>query len=563
MSTPAITGIRSVPWRLPYAYQNPPSVHITDRLRQLNLAGALQLPLDRVNVLGDDNDGSGSYGHTGCVNALSWAQGGELLLSGGDDTTVRLWRMDPCEVAQEYPFVCRAVIQTGHRANIFNVAQLPYSTYIASVAGDRQIRIVDAEIASSTPNMNHLIRSDSVRVLRCHRGRVKRLVTEESPDIFLTVAEDGTVRQHDLRTHHFCCEDSCPAPLVNLGHELSTISSSPLTPYQFVIAGDSPYAYLYDRRHVRRTFLEQWGSVPRAGEDLITCVRRFGRPAKALDKRRRRMRDHITGVRVSPKNGHEVLLTYSSDAVYLYSAYDEPGTKDSASRTPSSILTPNAKRPQVDNSEATDPSIENDDKELAALIQSDLNVARNHPSEEQEGEDYDEDHDNEDDEGELQNAFIEDPPAEDDPDFLPDVPVILPRMRYPGAQNMETIKDVNFLGPSDEFVTSGSDDGNFFIWRKGTGKIHGIYEGDGSIVNVIEGHPYLPLIAVSGIDTTVKLFAPARGPSAYSRTYNADRIVEQNARHSRLRGFSFAAVLAETLSSERVSLNSLSECANQ
>jgi WD40 repeat protein len=69
-----------------------------------------------------------SYISCRCVNALSWAQGGQLLLSGGDDTTVRLWRMDQYEVDQEYPFVCRAVIRTGHRANIFNVALLPYST---------------------------------------------------------------------------------------------------------------------------------------------------------------------------------------------------------------------------------------------------------------------------------------------------------------------------------------------------------------------------------------------------------------------------------------------------
>lgn len=64
---------------------------------------------------------------------------------------------------------------------------------------------------------------------------------------------------------------------------------------------------------------------------------------------------------------------------------------------------------------------------------------------------------------------------------------------------------VNFLGPNDEFVTSGSDDGNFFIWRKTTGALHGIYEGDGSVVNMVEGHPHLPLVAVSGIDTTVKV----------------------------------------------------------
>jgi len=52
---------------------------------------------------------------------------------------------------------------------------------------------------------------------------------------------------------------------------------------------------------------------------------------------------------------------------------------------------------------------------------------------------------------------------------------------------------------------SGSDDGNWFVWEKDTANLHGIYEGDESVVNVVEGHPYLPLVAVSGIDTTVKV----------------------------------------------------------
>lgn len=64
---------------------------------------------------------------------------------------------------------------------------------------------------------------------------------------------------------------------------------------------------------------------------------------------------------------------------------------------------------------------------------------------------------------------------------------------------------VNFLGPNDEFVVSGSDDGNWFVWDKRTGALRNILEGDTSVVNVIEGHPYLPLVAVSGIDTTVKV----------------------------------------------------------
>lgn len=64
---------------------------------------------------------------------------------------------------------------------------------------------------------------------------------------------------------------------------------------------------------------------------------------------------------------------------------------------------------------------------------------------------------------------------------------------------------VNFLGPRDEFVVSGSDDGHFFIWNKATGKLHDILEGDGHVVNVVESHPHLPVVAVSGIDTTVKV----------------------------------------------------------
>lgn len=35
----------------------------------------------------------------------------------------------------------------------------------------------------------HDTRQSCRRVLRCHEGRVKRIVTENSPDLFLTVAE--------------------------------------------------------------------------------------------------------------------------------------------------------------------------------------------------------------------------------------------------------------------------------------------------------------------------------------------------------------------------------------
>ena len=132
------------------------------------------------------------------------------------------------------------------------------------------------------------------------------------------------------------------------------------------------------------------------------------------------------------------------------------------------------------------------------------------------------------------------------------VPVIYPRATYKGARNVETVKDgkfsssllersagcrlfmlsasiqVSFGGARSDKVCSGSDDGNWFMWDKSTGQLEGIWEGDGSVVNgqysyrstsfmqwqyltpglafaVVEQHPSLPILAVSGIDSTVKV----------------------------------------------------------
>ena len=67
---------------------------------------------------------------------------------------------------------------------------------------------------------------------------------------------------------------------------------------------------------------------------------------------------------------------------------------------------------------------------------------------------------------------------------------------------------MNFVGPNDEYVVSGSDDGNWFIWDKNSGDLVNILEGDGSIVNIIEGHPHLPVVATSGIDSSIKVCGP-------------------------------------------------------
>jgi len=353
--------------------------------------------------------------------------------------------------------------------------------------------------------------------------------------LFLTVAEDGTVRQHDLRVPHNCNSGACSAILARVDHELSTLAFSPLTPYQFVVAGESPYGLLFDRRQAPRVFREEWG-VPPDPNDVTTCVRRFGRLARGPGERTGY--EHITGAKMSASNGHEVLMSYSSDAVYLYSTRDEPRT--SGSPGPSSLLEPNRKRRRTKSAlSPEDVQLASEDgpsSDMDMLMEEDIerilseDISEDRPIFDADatlltGPDQDEDEmEGESDDEEEQGREYSEPSV--------GAPVILPRLRFAGACSVQTVKDVNFLGPRDEFVVSGSDDGNWFIWRKSTGKLHDILEGDGSVVNVVEGHPHLPLVAVSGIDTTVKLFAPAHRPRSFSRMGNAERIVQRNVEQS-------------------------------
>ncbi|RDB26466.1 hypothetical protein Hypma_006018 [Hypsizygus marmoreus] len=232
----------------------------------------------------------------------------------------------------------------------------------ATVAGDNQVRIFDiGEYALASSNGRETLystRQSCIGVLQCHRDHVKWIVTDYSPDLLLSVGEDGSVRQHDLCTPYECSRGSCPLPLVKVNHELLTLALSPLTPYQFVVAGESPYGYLFDRRHAGRFLREEWGMVPGPGEEdsVTTCVHRFGRPKKTPD-------------------GLTRISAYSGDAVYLYSTADDPEPEGSMSSTPS-LLALNAKQSKIDAAEppATDGMDVDDTLSTATEMGSNLST---------------------------------------------------------------------------------------------------------------------------------------------------------------------------------------------
>lgn len=88
---------------------------------------------------------------------------------------------------------------------------------------------------------------------------------------------------------------------------------------------------------------------------------------------------------------------------------------------------------------------------------------------------------------------------------------------YKGHLNKKTVKGVYFLGPCCEYVASGSDSGHALIWRKRDGEILQALKGDRYVVNCIEPHPLISVLATSGIDKDVKVWAPQYFETKHSK----------------------------------------------
>ncbi|KAL7115674.1 hypothetical protein ACP275_04G196800 [Erythranthe tilingii] len=80
---------------------------------------------------------------------------------------------------------------------------------------------------------------------------------------------------------------------------------------------------------------------------------------------------------------------------------------------------------------------------------------------------------------------------------------------YTGHRNSQTVKGVSFFGPNDEYVLSGSDCGHIFIWKKKGGELVRLMVGDRHIVNQLEPHPLIPVLASCGIEKNIKIWAPS------------------------------------------------------
>ncbi|KXT04418.1 hypothetical protein AC578_3604 [Pseudocercospora eumusae] len=302
-------------------------------------------------------------GHSGCVNALAWSKSGNLLASGSDDQHLNIHTYQPEDGSAQ--FRLSTTVATGHTQNIFSVKFMPHSLdrTLITAAGDGEVRVFDIEYAGAAGTasrasalategrrrgrntvyngVRYLSDGDTnARVYRSHADRVKRIVTESSPYLFLTCSEDGEVRQFDTRqpssayppprNSRFGPENPVPPPLISYKRyslDLNTISCSASQPHYIALGGAHLHALLHDRRMTGRDKLKEMGrplspiDQMSAGEQELMaqatqCVRKFA--PQGQKRMKRADNGHITAIKISDARPDEMIVSWSGDHIYSF-----------------------------------------------------------------------------------------------------------------------------------------------------------------------------------------------------------------------------------------------------
>lgn len=104
--------------------------------------------------------------------------------------------------------------------------------------------------------------------------------------------------------------------------------------------------------------------------------------------------------------------------------------------------------------------------------------------------------------------------------------------RYQGHRNKRTIKGCAWFG--DNFVMSGSDDGHIYGWDLDSEHIVCFLDGDEGVVNCLNVHPNLPILASSGFEHDVKIWEPNSNIWPQTMKGIKPQICKNNLRRKRL-----------------------------
>eukprot|EP01135_Chromosphaera_perkinsii_P002989 Nk52_evm11s232 gene=Nk52_evmTU11s232 len=233
-------------------------------------------------------------GHTGCVNTISWNKSGSLIISGSDDLDLKIFRVSPNEVVDTY--------STEHTANIFSAKFLNDDAKAISCSAAGMVMAHD------------FVSRKSVQ-FSCHNAvTYEVIVVPGSFSNFLCCSEDGTVRLFDIRQkNHSSCTNCYENILINMKDKelkkkasVTSISINPLEPVYLAAACSDSVVRIFDRRMAEAT------------RPVSTLC-----PDHLLHKKRKVFSNNRVTSLEYDSNGKELLVSYSSEYVYLFKLKEE------------------------------------------------------------------------------------------------------------------------------------------------------------------------------------------------------------------------------------------------
>eukprot|EP00736_Rhodelphis_marinus_P000305 Rmarinus@m.15465 len=453
-------------------------------------------------------------GHHGCVNSLDFDPTGQFLASGSDDTSVRVWDYESRKLSYSF--------ESKHTQNILSVRFLKEGRFLGTCSYDGQIKFFDLE--------GHVSRTR-----RCHTSSPKRLECHPStPSTVLSCGDDGTVRLHDLREDHACSHQECKNVVADLrrshtkeySDNLYTLRINPLASHIFATAGQKGTVYVYDTRNSRAPFLRL---TPRSNT-LFFCG--------------------ISGLDFS-KDGLMLAanclcaLDASVALFNMQATWEDPTLLEPAAASPSPAISntpvdetlglmgsqtlslPTAAAAVASHSGLlAGPSSRSSRRHMRyatpprasePLRISELREGLGTPGSPSRGE-----------LPLMRGPWSEScmvTPPQDEWAVVREAVALKPKAwsittsssehsypdvdYYTGHMNIKTIKEVIFVGDRSEYIVSGSDDGQLYMWSRLSKKVVSSFRGDNYVVNCIREYPAGIGIATSGIDHHVRLWEPA------------------------------------------------------
>eukprot|EP00172_Hildenbrandia_rubra_P001587 Plantae.Rhodophyta-Hildenbrandia_rubra.ctg215.p1 GENE.Plantae.Rhodophyta-Hildenbrandia_rubra.ctg215~~Plantae.Rhodophyta-Hildenbrandia_rubra.ctg215.p1 ORF type:complete len:534 (+),score=85.09 Plantae.Rhodophyta-Hildenbrandia_rubra.ctg215:99-1700(+) len=483
--------------------------------------------LGKVGVISD--------AHEGCINTLKWSRDGNLLYSGSDDHTVGIFK-NVRQHTGKNPGECVSRISTGHTGNIFGIAFFGKDERrMVTTASDGRVIVHCAQEGGgwaskvvygtpSTPGEEHRILPSTYKVVGEEDGW---FVSNGKGAVWHFDAREKIGRKlFDVRKCPYVEKYVCPRRTFTM-LDLYGLAVNPVENWYVATGGMDPHLRIWDRRK------------PNQPVRYFAPYEKFKRGHRGWDI----LHSSITSVNFS-SDGQEIIAFYSGMGVFSFDLYaskqdgkmvraaDDGAVSSVVERT----LAEQPVLPWMGMQEAQDKGNSSSERAEAGKFCYSPNfkvdrrsscifrfpmplnasalgiIVLNGNDESSSEEDEDQNDGGADDESIGHDGFQTILANSEEDDLHPSY-----KRFYEGADNSETIKDCMYLGESCDYVMSGSDTGEIYIWDRNTAKlVQKLRNADSESVNVVQGNPADDFfIASSGIDADIKLWAPCGSHEEY------------------------------------------------